>query len=153
MCDYSLHEVASRPAKVGDKLITTRFWVTLTRGFSAVGQPKVAVCLLPGTELAFESEIERQYSRLQAVFLRKERLNTGHTLGRFCQVNLDNPHTHHDAIEFPDGRIILLTHLSAGQRATVLQLPVTAPATVDDSANAATDLAPQDPMRPPAYTR
>jgi hypothetical protein len=38
-------------------------------------------------------------------------------------VNVDNPCTHHDALEFPDGQIVLLTHLRAGQRATVLQLP------------------------------
>jgi hypothetical protein len=25
MCDYSLHDMASRPAKVGDKLVTTKF--------------------------------------------------------------------------------------------------------------------------------
>jgi len=58
MCDYSLHDVASRPAKVGDKLITTEFWNSTTGGFSAVGEPKVAVCLLPGTEVVFESEVE-----------------------------------------------------------------------------------------------
>jgi hypothetical protein len=49
MCDYSLHYVANRPAKVGDKLITTRFRETSTRGFAAVDEPDVAVCLLPGT--------------------------------------------------------------------------------------------------------
>jgi hypothetical protein len=36
---------------------------------------------------------------------------------------VDNPCTHHDALEFPDGQIVLLTHLREGQRATVLQLP------------------------------
>jgi hypothetical protein len=50
MCDYSLHLVASRPAKVGDKLVTTEFNNSLTRGFAAVGEPHVAVCLLPGTD-------------------------------------------------------------------------------------------------------
>jgi hypothetical protein len=59
MCDYSLHFVASRPAKVGDKLVTTEFNNSLTRGFAAVGEPHVAVCLLPGTEVAFERELER----------------------------------------------------------------------------------------------
>ena len=58
MCDYSLHLVASRPAKVGDKLVTTAFNNSLTRGFAAVGEPHVAVCLLPGTEVAFEREVE-----------------------------------------------------------------------------------------------
>ena len=58
MCDYSLHHVASRPAKVGDKLVTTQFNNSITRGFAAVGEPSVAVCLLPGTEVAFEKEVE-----------------------------------------------------------------------------------------------
>jgi hypothetical protein len=57
MCDYSLHLVASRPAKAGDKLETTSFYGTTTRGFAAVGEPNVAVCLLPGTEIAFEQEV------------------------------------------------------------------------------------------------
>ena len=30
---------------------------------------------------------------------------------------------HHDALEFPDGQIVLLTFLKEGQQATVLQLP------------------------------
>ena len=58
MCDYSLHDVASRPAKVGDKLVSTQFPNAITRGFSDPTQPRVAVCLLPGTELAFENEVE-----------------------------------------------------------------------------------------------
>jgi hypothetical protein len=41
----------------------------------------------------------------------------------FQQVDLDNPHVHHDALEFPGGEIVMLTHLFAGQSATVLQLP------------------------------
>ena len=49
MCDYSLHLVANRPAKIEDKLVTTKFNNSITRGFAAVGQPNVAVCLLPGT--------------------------------------------------------------------------------------------------------
>ena len=58
MCDYSLHHVASRPAKVADKLITTRFVQTSTRGFAAADQPGVAVCVRPGTELAFDHDVE-----------------------------------------------------------------------------------------------
>ena len=45
MCDYSLHSVKSRPAKVGDKL-TTRDFGTGTRGFAASEDPNVAVCVL-----------------------------------------------------------------------------------------------------------
>ena len=57
MCDYSLDLVASRPAKVGDKLVTTEFQNSMTRGFAAIGEPNVAVCLLPGTEIAFEDDV------------------------------------------------------------------------------------------------
>jgi hypothetical protein len=127
MCDYSLHEVASRPAKVGDKLVSTQFWNTTTQGFSAVGEPKVAVCLLPGTELAFESEVRRKETGFLLSFFKKEPRHIPHRVGRFRQVNLDNPCTHHDAIEFPDGQIVLVTHLCIGQYATVLQLPADQP--------------------------
>ena len=121
MCDYSLHGVAARPAKVGDKLVTTDFRNTTTRGFSAVGEPRVAVCLLPGTEVVFENKVERHLTGFQLLFRRTNPLP--HQVARFRQVNIDNPCTHHDALEFPDGQIVLLTHLRAGQRATVLQLP------------------------------
>src|ERR1700741_1278379 len=42
MCDYSLHGVPSRPASVGDRLVTRQFWNTTTRGFAAVNDPNVA---------------------------------------------------------------------------------------------------------------
>jgi hypothetical protein len=124
MCDYSLHNVASRPAKVGDVLMTTQFWNTTTRGFCVVGEPKVAVCLLPGTEIAFDSEVRRELTAFQLIFSKKTREPISHKVARFRQINLDNPHTHHDALEFPDGRVVLLTHLREGQHATVLQMPV-----------------------------
>jgi len=66
MCDYSLHLVASRPAKVGDKLVATDFVKSITGGFAAVGEPDVAVCLLPGTELAFDENV--QYQRAFSLF-------------------------------------------------------------------------------------
>lgn len=123
MCDYSLHGVASRPAKVGDRLMTTEFKNTLTRGFSEVGEPNVAVCLLPGTELVFDAHVQRQYAWVRTLFFGKGRWSIGHKVGRFRRINIDNPGTHHDAIEFPDGQTVLLTRLRPGQRATVLQLP------------------------------
>ena len=126
MCDYSLHSVSSRPAHVGDKLITSNFPNTLTRGFSAVEEPAVAVCLLPGTEIVFEQDVERHHGANQTLFFRKDRWKIPHKVGRFRQINIDNPSTHHDAIEFPDGSVVLLTRLRAGQFATVLQLPVRA---------------------------
>ena len=58
MCDYSLQLVASRPAKIGDKLVTTKFNNSLTGGFAGVQELTIAVCLLSGTEVAFEREVE-----------------------------------------------------------------------------------------------
>ena len=56
MCDYSLQTVRSRPAKVGDKL-TTHHFNTGTIGFAAPEDANTAVCVLPGTELAFATAI------------------------------------------------------------------------------------------------
>ena len=56
----------SRPAKVGDKL-TTRNFSTGTRGFAAPENSQVAVCVLPGTELAFSAEVAFQRGGLLRV--------------------------------------------------------------------------------------
>src|SRR5215831_16522772 len=61
MCDFSLRAVRSRPAAVGDKL-TTRLFYSGTTGFCAPEDKRMAVCLLPGTELSFEGEV-RQWTR------------------------------------------------------------------------------------------
>jgi hypothetical protein len=122
MCDYSLHTIASRPAKVGDKLVTSMFTNSITYGFTAVGEPNVAVCLLPGTEIAFEKEAEYRHP-FARLFPKLRFGKLGETVARFRQINLDEPQTHHDALEFADGRTVLLTQLCPGQYATVLQLP------------------------------
>ena len=121
MCDYSLHHVATRPAKIEDKLVTTRFNNSITRGFAAVEEPNVTVCLLPGTELAFDENVECE--RLGGILPSKK---IGQRLARFRQINMDAATSHHDAVEFPDGQMLLLTRLCEGQGATVLQLPATA---------------------------
>jgi hypothetical protein len=115
MCDYSLHLVKSRPAKVGDKLVTCEFIGTLTRGFASQEDLDVAVCLLPGTELSFSDNVRPM--RLWP--WSKNVIN--HKTAIFRQ--LANPNAHHDALEFPDGEIVLLTFLREDQEATVLQLP------------------------------
>ena len=120
MCDYSLHHVATRPAKLEDKLVTTKFTNSITRGFAAVDEPHVAVCLLPGTELAFDENVECEPSFGIGILPNKK---IGQRLARFRQINTDNAVTHHDAFEFPDGQVVLLTRLCEGQHATVLQLP------------------------------
>ncbi len=132
MCDYSLHNVATRPARIEDKLVTTKFSKSITRGFTAVGEPNVAVCLLPGTEIAFDENVEYEPSFGIGILPDKR---IGQRLARFRQTNMDNAVTHHDALEFPDGQVVLLTRLCEGQRATVLQLPVAAhPAAVEEAA-------------------
>jgi hypothetical protein len=121
MCDYSLHKVTSRPGKLRDKLVATYFTKAITRGFAAVGEPDVAVCLFPGTELAFANEV--QYDRVFGLF---GRARVDQRVARFRQVKMDNPNVHHDALEFPGGQIVMVTRLTPGQRATVLQLPTSA---------------------------
>jgi hypothetical protein len=118
MCDYSLQNVSSRPAKVGDRL-STRDFGTGTRGFSAAEDAGMAVCILPGTELSFAKDVACKQTGL---FPWRERL-INHKTAIFRQINTNKLAAHHDALEFPDGRIVLLTSLSEGQQATVLQLP------------------------------
>lgn len=125
MCDYSLHAVATRPAEIGETLITTRFRGTSTRGFASESDPAVAVCVLPGTELAFEQDVKCDNG-----WIRTTTIST--RVGKFGTINPNVPHRHHDAIEFPDGTSVLLTSLKEGQRATVLQLPV--PQRISDGA-------------------
>ena len=119
MCDFSLHIVKSRPAKVGDKL-TSRDFGTGTRGFAASEDVNVAVCVLPGTELSFADRVRRFTMWPWS----KGAIN--HTTAIFRQINQHRPMAHHDALEFPDGKVVLLTFLAKGQRATVLQLPAAA---------------------------
>ena len=116
MCDYSLQHVLSRPAKIGDRL-TTREFNRCTRGFCGPEDVNVAVCVLPGTELSFADKVRR----VRRWPWTKNKIN--HKTAIFRQINQNNPGTHHDALEFPDGQIVLLTLLVAGQIATVLQLP------------------------------
>ena len=118
MCDYSLLTVKSRPAKVGDQL-TTRNFGTGTRGFSASEDASVAVCVLPGTELSFAREV----TYLPTGLLAWRDKVIKHKTAIFRQVNKEKAAAHHDALEFPDGQIVLLTHLNEGHQATVLQLP------------------------------
>jgi len=118
MCDYSLEQVANRAAKIGEKLVSTQFGHAFTRGFAAAGEPDVAICLLPGTELRFDCDVECDHPL--AIFPRKK---LQENMARFRQINLHSPYEHHDALEFPSGKIVLLTRLCPGQHATVLQLP------------------------------
>jgi hypothetical protein len=139
MCHYSLAHVESRPAKVGDQLVTTVFPNSFTRGFAAIGEPTVAVCLLPGTELVFDRDVE-----VIGWFGKK---NPGERIARFRRINPDRPHDHHDALEFPSGRLVHLTRLIPGQCAMVLQLPLAV--TADPKSEAAPQV---DPAKPAETT-
>jgi hypothetical protein len=116
MCDYSLTGVASRPARVADALVSVAFWQgSTTRGFAAVNDHTVAVCLRPGTEIAFANDV-----RIRGIFFRK---TLHQRLARFRKVDIDRPDRHHDALEFANGSVVLLNDLVPGQHAVVLQLP------------------------------
>jgi hypothetical protein len=147
MCDYSLHHVATRPAQVGDKLVTTKFNNSITRGFAAIGEPNVAVCLLPGTEVAFEANVECE----PAIGILPTK-KIGQRMARFRQVNIGHPTVHHDSLEFPDGQLVLLTRLCEGQCATVLQLPASAkPVHESGTENAAPQASEQVDVRRSAF--
>jgi hypothetical protein len=128
MCDYSLQSVSSRPARVGDTL-TTRDFGAGTRGFCAAEDLGVAVCVRPGTELAFAGEVRCLSNGLLPW---RERI-VKHDTAIFRQINTGKLNAHHDALEFPDGRMMLLTLLCEGQQATVLQLPAQ-PKTAEEAA-------------------
>ena len=125
MCDYSLSNVQSRAARVGDKLVTKNF-NSGTKGFAPVDDPTVAVCVLPGTELAFDGKIAKY------VGYGLEGSQFAYDTAIFRQVNKEQQFAHHDAIELPDGQMILLTWLKEDQTATVLQLPAT-PKTAEEA--------------------
>lgn len=116
MCDYSLENVASRAAIAGEKLISTRFPNAMTKGFAGAGEPGVAVCLRPGTELAFDDTVEFEKSCV-------ETMRTNQKVATFRQIDLDNRFAHHDALEFSDGQIVRLSSLIPGQTAVIVQMP------------------------------
>lgn len=120
MCDYSLMSYQSRPAKVGDKLKTHPF-ASGSTGFVDIGEcsgAPTAVCVLPGTEIAFDNPI-----RMRGGFFFKGKPLGDAKVAIFRQVDKDQPHVHHDTLELPSGELVLLTLLEAAQTATVLQLP------------------------------
>lgn len=129
MCDYSLQFISSRSAVAGESLITRHLGITT--GFVPVNGDEVAVCVLPGTEIAFDEEIVAAglgHPRYYPPAFR----TMGTNVGRFRQVSKDLPDVHHDALELPNGDVILLAWLKPDQKATVLQLPA-APKTSEEA--------------------
>src|SRR6516225_8282857 len=106
MCDYSLHSVKSRPAKVGDKLTTHNFG-TGTRGFAESEDLSVVVCVLPGSELAFARDVQRLSARVWPWHKRTIKQKTA----IFRQSNKEKVAAHQEALMGSDGQIVLLTCL------------------------------------------
>ena len=102
--------------------LVTRDFRTKTHGFASADDHGLAVCVMPGTELAFAAEVAcrplallaysrgglRQSTTRRQSFDKSTRTGIGHITMRS---------------NFPDGRTVLLTLLAEGQKATVLQLP------------------------------
>jgi hypothetical protein len=143
MCDYSLHSVTTRDAVVGDRLRTTLFRNTVTRGLCDAGDAETtsaAVCLRPGTELRCDVPLveDRRHSDsarnlwrvLLACFLPSrwgDRLMLVHHragVATFRKIRIDVYSTHHDALEMPDGQHVTINSLVPGQYLEVLQVPV-----------------------------
>lgn len=127
MCDYSLEHVASRPAVVSDRLITTHFPETFTRGFASTQDPRTAVCLRPGTELVFDVPPQYDHAWLRWPLTARSKV------ARFRQIDQSVIYTHHDALEFADGTVVPLSRLRQGQYATILQLPREVGVMIDES--------------------
>lgn len=124
MCEYSLHAVQTRPARIGDVLRITAFRGTATRGLCDEHGPReIAVCLKPGTELCFASPLlVRRASSLLSWWLGPH-VYAART-ATFRKVNEDNPARHHDALELNTGAVVMISSLVEGQTMTVLQVPV-----------------------------
>jgi hypothetical protein len=127
MCDYSLRHLSSRPAKVDDKLVVSKFTSTISIGFVSPEATNMPVCVMPGTELAFADDIA-QAGNWVGLGEKRYPFQTA----RFRQINLEHHYMHHDALELPDGTQILLQSLKPGQTLTVLQLPA-APQTPEEA--------------------
>jgi len=123
MCDYSITALKTRDAEIGDKLIVRYFGAS--KGFAPQGleveKQYTAVCLRPGTELAFDAPVSYCDYMIPRTLTH---VHTEHKTAIFRQVDKEIPDTHHDMLEFPDGSETTLTLLDQGQTATVLQLPV-----------------------------
>ena len=113
MCDYSLEMYASRPARAGEKYVTTRF-SSGSIGLASPGDCGTAVCVQYDTPLVLENIPE--HVRLGTVGERADvvfaRIETG---------------AYHDAVAFSDGRLLSLQQLGVGVTVGVkalLDMPV-----------------------------
>ena len=116
MCDYSVQAgKQQREAVRGNPLITKKI-SDHTIGFVDVNDQTTAVCLIPGTALAFDEPVKFASGGGSI----KSIPFAG---AKFCQIEKGNALTHHDALAFPDGQTVKLTLLLEGQTAMVMELP------------------------------
>ena len=131
MCDFSAQAAKKREAVKGDKLVVAKI-SSHTTGFVDINDQSMAVCILPGAELAFGKSVRAQkvlhsstlVGMIKAAFRPKAEVVEAKNVATFVQVNKDDPNTHHDALLFVDSAVILLNELEHGQTATVLTMPV-----------------------------
>lgn len=125
---------------MGDKLVTTHFG-TGTLGFAPAADMKPvvsmdgtvdligaavnagAVCVRPGTEIAFDEPVKLSTPDMAGDFRIADFHEKKYQTAIFRQINKNVELSHHDALEFPGGEVHCLTFLKIGQHATVLQLP------------------------------
>lgn len=108
MCDYSLEMYASRPAREGERYVTTRF-PSGSIGLTAPGDTGCAICLQYDTPLVLENvpahlRGAEEADRVNVVFARVE------------------GGAYHDAVAFPDGRTVSLQQLGVGVGVAVTAL-------------------------------
>jgi hypothetical protein len=96
--------------------------------------------LLPGTELSFEAEVKCESN------LGFGSKGLSYKVARFLEVDKDKPNVHQDALEMPDGQVVLVTKLIGGQRAMVLQLPVDMSQTAAKTQPTSSGVAPRKPV-------
>jgi hypothetical protein len=116
------HRVSTiqRRASIGDKLITKGSATSGCSGFGLVEEPDATVYLIPGTELAFDKDIQ-YHDRFSVLRFRVE-----HKKARFRQFSNDS-NASRFALELADGLLVMLAELAAGQTATVVRVPFASP--------------------------
>lgn len=146
MCDYSAQGVKTRAAVKAD-LLTTASISSHTTGFVGINDDSTAVCLRPGTELAFDSPVRARPDNngiINALVNGSNKLlgpvPPDQKVATFMQVNQGMEQKHHDALIFLDGSVVLLHHLEHGQTAEVLSLPAD-PSTLDGQERQAAEVA------------
>lgn len=112
---FDLVAKAYRPIAVDEQAEVLSLMGDVNAGLYLACRPRNCGLPASGTEVVFEETV---YAG--GLLFRKNI----YRLARFRQINTDNTTQHHDALEFANGRTVLVTDLVAGQTAKILQLPV-----------------------------